>query len=274
MTLLTNLFRLLALICAAFCFAVTTTADDVITHELNSPRQAGPTDVRVVLPSDRKPDEKLRVVYLLPVEGGRGSRFSDAIDTALSFDAANKFHVALVAPSFAALPWYADHPTDAQLAQESYFLKDVVPFIEANYPVLAERRGRLLCGFSKSGWGACSLLLRNPEIFDRAASWDAPLLMDAPGKYGSGPIFGTSENFAKYQITTLLDPFATKQSAKADDLSPPRLILLGYGSFTDHRPIHEQLDNLQVPHVYRDGPQTKHVWSREWMEPALEALTK
>lgn len=250
-------------------------ADGVFTHRLESSRQSGPTDVRLVLPTHRKADEKLRVVYLLPVEGDRGTRFGDAIETALSFDAANKYHVALVAPTFAALPWYADHPTDATLAQESYFLKDVVPFIEANYPVLAERRGRLLCGFSKSGWGAWSLLLRHPEVFDRAASWDAPLLMDAPGKFGNGPIFGTPENFAKYQITTLLDNFAAQRSESVDnDRSPPRLILLGYGGFTDHRPIHEQLDKLNVPHVYRDGPKTPHVWSREWLEPALEALTK
>jgi enterochelin esterase-like enzyme len=207
---------------------------------------------------------------LLPVEGGRGNRYGDAIETALGFDAANKFGVALVAPSFSALPWYADHPSDERVAQESYFLKDVVPLVEANYPVIAERRGRLLCGFSKSGWGAWSLLLRHPDVFERAASWDAPLTMDAPGKYGSGPIFGTAENFAKYQITKLID----ERAGSVSDRSSPRLILLGYGSFTDHRPLHEQLDRLHVPHVYRDGPKTEHVWSREWLEPALTELTK
>src|SRR5262249_52547278 len=130
-----------------------------------------------------------------------------------------------------------------------------------------------LCGFSKSGWGAWSLLLRNPEVFDRAASWDAPLTMDAPGKYGSGPIFGDSENFRHYQITKLLDVFASRRAGSVSDRSSPRLILFGYGNFPDHRPIHDQLDRLEVPHVYRDGPQTKHVWSKDWLEPALEALT-
>lgn len=244
--------------------------DPVITHQLESPRQSAPTDVRVVLPKDLKPDEKLRVVYLLPVEGGRGNRFGDAIETALAMDAANKFHIAIVAPSFAALPWYADHPTDARLAQESYFLQDILPLVEAKHPVIAERRGRLLCGFSKSGWGAWSLLLRNSDVFERAASWDAPLLMDAPGKYGSGPIFGTPENFANYQITKLLE----QRAGSVSDRSSARLILLGYGGFMDHRPIHEQLDKLHVPHIYRDGPKTPHVWSPEWLEPALDALTK
>lgn len=254
---------------AALLTAAPTAAEGVQTHTIESPRQSAPTEVRVLLPTERRPDEKLRVVYLLPVEAGREHRYGDPIETALSFDAANKFHVALVAPTFAALPWYADHPTDAKLAQESYFLKDVVPLVETNYPVIKDREGRLLCGFSKSGWGAWSLLLRHPKIFDRAASWDAPLLMDAPGKYGSGPIFGDAENFANYQITKLLDAFAAQ-----DDRKRERLILLGYGGFTDHRPIHDQLDRLNVPHSYRDGPKTPHVWSKDWLEPAIELLTK
>jgi len=244
--------------------------DQVVVHRLDSPRQSAPTDVRVWLPTKRESSEKLRVVYLLPVEAGREHRYGDAIAAAQEFDAANKFNVAVVAPSFAALPWYADHPTDAKLAQEAYLLRDVIPFVEAEYPVIAERRGRLLCGFSKSGWGAWSLLLRNPEAFDRAASWDAPLLMDAPGKYGSGPIFGDEANFANYRLTTLLERRAAMLAAAPS----PRLVLLGYGSFTDHRPVHDRLTELSVPHVYRDGPKTSHVWSREWMEPAMEALVR
>lgn len=243
---------------------------EVMTHRIDSPRQSAPTDVRVVVPDQVAAGEKLRVVYLLPVEPGRERRYGDGLETALEFDAANKFRVVLVAPSFAALPWYADHPSDPRLAQESYFLQEVVPFVEANYPVVAERRGRLLCGFSKSGWGAWCLLLRHPDTFDRAAAWDAPLTMDAPGKYGSGQVFGTPENFAHYQITKLLDERAVSVSERGAE----RLILLARGNFPDDVAIHERLQKLGVPHVYRDDLKTKHVWSRDWLEPALESLTR
>lgn len=243
---------------------------DVVTQRLDSTRQSAPTDVRVVVPDQVAAGEKLRVVYLLPVEPGRERRFGDALETAIEFDAANKFHVVLVAPSFAALPWYADHPTDAKLAQESCFLQDVIPLVEANYSVVAERRGRLLCGFSKSGWGAWSLLLRHPDTFERAATWDAPLLMDAPGKYGSGPIFGDAKNFAHYQITKLL----VERAASVSEPGAERLILLGRGNFPDDDAIHQRLEKLKVPHVYRDDLKTKHVWSRAWLEPALELLTR
>ena len=46
----------------------------------------------------------------------------------------------------ALLPWYADHPTDVGIRQESYFLKVVLPFVERTYPARTERDGRLLLG--------------------------------------------------------------------------------------------------------------------------------
>ena len=91
------------------------------------------------------------------------------------------------------------------MRQEACFLQVIVPYIEHHYPVEAERSSRLLLGFSKSGWGAYSLLLRHPDLFGRAAAWDAPLMKDRPDQYGMGEIFGTQENFEKYQVTRLLE---------------------------------------------------------------------
>src|SRR5207249_4274506 len=106
--------------------------------------------------------------------------------------------------------------------QETYFLKVVVPFVEKTYPAKADASGRLLLGFSKSGWGAFSLLLRHPEQFGKAAAWDAPLMMDAPGKYGSGDVFATADNFVGYRVSKLLELNAEKFQKES------RLILLGY----------------------------------------------
>jgi hypothetical protein len=100
-----------------------------------------------------------------------------------------------VAPTFSHLPWYADHPTDKEIRQETYLLRVVLPLVERTYPVQSQLEGRLLIGFSKSGFGAWTLLLRHPEVFGRAAAWDAPLMMDRLGKYGTDGVFGTPENF-------------------------------------------------------------------------------
>jgi hypothetical protein len=125
----------------------------------------------------------------------------------------------------------------------------------------------LLLGFSKSGWGAFSLLLRHPDVFARAAAWDAPLLLARPDRYGAGPIFGTPENFEKYRVTKLLEERAVELRGEA------RLILLGYGNFRDeHRAAHALMDNLRIAHEYRDGPARRHDWHSGWVAEATALL--
>ena len=141
------------------------------------------------------------------------------------------------------------------------------PAIEKRYPAVCKKDGRLLVGFSKSGWGAFSLLLRHPDMFGKAAAWDAPLMKTKPNQFGMGPIFGTQKNFENYRISTL----AVKQADKLG--KKPRLILTGYGNFRRH---HQQLHRLMVernfPHEYIDGPKRKHRWSSGWLEETVKRL--
>jgi len=249
---------------AARVSAATRDARGWLTHEVTSPYQAGATRIRVLLPDQLAEVRRYPVVYLLPVEPGEENRFGDALVEARRLDLANKTQAILVAPTFSQLPWYADHPTDPAIRQEMHFLEVVVPYVERTYPTLAECRGRLLVGFSKSGWGAWSLLLRHPDLFARAVAWDAPLMMDAPGPYGSGPIFGTPENFAGYRMSELVRRQApTLRGA-------PRLALFGYGGFRQaHDQMHALLESLAVPHAYRDGPERKHDWHGGWLGEAV-----
>lgn len=153
------------------------------------------------------------------------------------------------------------------MRQESDLLRVILPCIDKAYPVRTDAASRLLLGFSKSGWGAFSLLLRHPDLFGKAAAWDAPLMMSQPGQYGSGDIFGTQENFEPYQITKLLEKRA------ADFQTGKRLILLGYGGFReDHRQAHALMQKLKIDHTYQDGPQRKHEWESGWLPEAVSLL--
>ncbi len=238
-----------------------------LVHEVRSPYQAKATHIRVLLPDKMEKGKKYPVVYLLPVEAGSESRYGDGLQEVKKLGLHNTLNAIFVAPTLSHLPWYADHPTKPEVRQESYFLKVVVPFIDKTYPVRAEPAGRLLLGFSKSGWGAWSLLLRRPDLFGKAAAWDAPLMMDKPGKYGSGDIFGTEANFEGYRVSKLLEDKADKfQKGK-------RLILLGYGNFrAEHEQAHALMDQLKVAHEYRDGPARKHDWHSGWVKEAAELL--
>ncbi|MEZ5361121.1 MAG: alpha/beta hydrolase-fold protein [Bryobacterales bacterium] len=240
------------------------------THLLNSPRQRGETVVRVVTPDRLEPGRRYPVLYLLPVEAELGARWGDPLAEALRDDLANKFGVIVALPTFSDLPWFADHPTDPHLRQEAYFLEDVVPLVDREYSTLASAEGRYLAGFSKSGWGAWSLLLRHPDLFARAAAWDAPLMETTPEKYGMGPIFGTQENFERYQITRLVRRRAELLQGSS------RLVLTGYyeGFRRQHVAMHELLEGLAIPHVYRDGPKRAHHWESGWLGETVELLLR
>jgi len=240
-----------------------------LVHTVRSPFQADETQIRVLLPDEIRPGERYPVIYVLPVERLNGNAFGNGLREAQSRHLHNTHQAIFVEPTFSRLPWYADHPTDLSLRQEGYLLNVVVRFIETAYPARTEPEGRLLLGFSKSGWGAWSLLLRHPDIFGRAAAWDAPLMMERLGQYDTTPIFGTQENFERYRISDLL-------RMRAEDLrQDARLILTGYTNFRQHHDrIHALMLSLNIPHEYRDGPRRNHDWHSGWLPEAVELLLK
>jgi hypothetical protein len=238
-----------------------------LVHAVQCEFQAGRSQIQVLLPDRLEKDRRYPVVYVLPVEAGTESRYGNGLLEVKKLDLHNKHGLIFVQPTFVRLPWYADHASDATIRQESYFLKVVVSFVEKQYPARAEAGGRLLLGFSKSGWGAFSLLLRHPEMFGKAAAWDAPLAMERPN-FGMEGIVGTQENFEKYRIAKLLE-------ARADDLKKEkRLALVGYSAFRQHhQTIHEHLERLKIPHDYHDDKKAKHTWDAGWLEDAVRFLT-
>jgi hypothetical protein len=241
--------------------------DGFLRHDIDSNHQAGTTAIRVLLPDAANRGVRSRVLLVLPVEPGLEHHYGDGLAEVRRLEVHNRHQLICVEPTFAALPWYADHPTDSRLRQETYLLEVVLPFLKREYGVSAECDSWLLLGFSKSGWGAWSLLLRHPELFGRAAAWDAPMAMHWPSKFGSQPIFATEQNFERYEIFRLLKRESPRLHATA------RLGLFGYGNFREqHEQTHSLMQELGIAHVYRDGPQRKHDWSSGWIAEAVEFL--
>lgn len=237
-------------------------------HTVRSPYQAGTTKIRVLLPDAFDKSRRYRVLYVLPVEALDGQRWGNGLKTIRKAGLHNRHKLVCVAPTFSHLPWYADHPSDPMIRQESYLTRVVLPLVEKNYPAIPGRAGRLLVGFSKSGWGAFTLLLRNQEVFAAAAAFDAPLALDRPGPYGSGPIFGSRENFEKYRVESLLKKNAGRLG------SSKRLALLGH--FVNFRKQHEKarswMNSLKIQHHWHKGQRWKHSWESGWLPRAIELI--
>ncbi len=236
-------------------------------HLVTSPYQRGTTKIRVLLPDHYKPTAHYRCLYVLPVEAADQQHYGDGLQECLNTNVHNRYQLICVAPTFSDLPWYADHPTDLQRRQETHVTQFVLPYVEQRYAVVHAPQGRLLVGFSKSGWGAFSLLLRNPKLFGRAAAWDAPLMQQRPDQYGMGPIFGSQDNFEHYQITRLLTTNAPQLDAHH------RLVHAGYGNFRDHHQrAHAMMTQLGIGHAYTDGPPRKHDWHSGWLPDVVQRL--
>lgn len=248
----------------------TKTAEGILVYTVTSEYTKGPNAVEVLLPDRIEEGRRYPVLYVLPVDVGTGGRWGSGIQEARRTGVHNTHGLICVAPAFDTTPWYADHPTNPRVRHESYLLKVVVPLIEQRHPAMREARGRLLVGFSKSGWGAWSLLLRHPDVFGRAAAWDAPLLEQTPEKFGMADNFGTQENFERYKMTALLERQAAHLRGE-----PARLVLLGFDRFgPDVEQAHRRMVALGIPHVYDNATRHKHEWHSGWFADAVGHLVR
>ncbi len=245
----------------------------ILRVELWSPFQPTSVSLRILVPDTRAEIapavavEQRCFLFILPVERGEENRYGDGLQTIAALGLHKRFDWIVVAPTFAQLPWYCDHPTSAHIRQESHMIEAVVPAMDQLYP--SHRPVRLLLGFSKSGWGAVSLMLRQPELFHAAAVWDAPLMIAAPNRYGMAAIFGTQANFDRYSLPQRL------QESAGVLRRTKRLAIFGYNGFrADMSEFHQWLVELQIPHDFADGPKQQHHWDGGWVPRCIDSLAQ
>ncbi len=241
-------------------------AKGVKVFRVDSPYLGRQSTVEVLLPDKLEAGRTYRTLYVLPVEGGIGGKYGDGLAEVRKADAHNRYGLICVTMSFDTVPWYGAHATNPRIRHEEFIKRVVVPLVESRFPASGKPGDRLLLGFSKSGWGAVSLLLRDPAFFGAACSWDAPLMMtEAKLGYASKNHFGTPEQAAPYVPVNLV-----KQRAAELAGGPPRLTILGKNTFGgDTRKFHELLEAHGVPHRYDNELLFKHHWESGWVPKAL-----
>ncbi len=235
-------------------------------HSIQSLYQPGATTLRVLAPKEAA---ARAILFVLPVSSGASDIWGDGMSEIRKLNLHEKLGLIVVSPSFAQMPWYADHPTDARIQQESHMIKAVVPYVDGLHPKGADGKPlpRLLLGFSKSGWGAYSLLLRNQELFAAAAAWDSPLMQQEIKGVELMEGFGDQATLQKYFVPNLLKAHAERFR------KTKRFVLMGHKFFPrDLRNMHALMNSLGVEHVYHDGPEREHRWDGGWLNQPLEEL--
>jgi hypothetical protein len=130
-----------------------------------------------------------------------------------------------------------------------------------------------LIGFSKSGIGGADLLLKHPDVFAVAASWDFPADMSSYSQFGTSSAnqYGTDANFqANYRLTqSFVDahktPFLTKN----------RIWIGGYNDFqTDITDYDALLTSEGIAHTTETPQLMAHRWDSGWVPMAVGALSQ
>ncbi len=244
----------------------------IVSYTVSSGYQKGPNALEVLLPDNFSRDKKYAVIYVLPVNTGTKGNWGSGIVEMQKANLQNTYGVIVVAPAFDTEPWYGDNPAAPKVRQSAYVLDVVIPFIDREYPTVAEGKGRMVLGFSKSGLGAMSLFLRNLEIFGKVAVFDAATGPDSQEifkTWGFAESYGSRENFDKYDPMLLLGKAAPKLKG-----GPRRIVMMagGPGSRLGVDMMQTRMRDGGIPFVYVLGSNMGHSWNTGWLPLAVAAL--
>jgi hypothetical protein len=238
-----------------------------VTSADNGP---GPQSLRILQPSNPAPGVAHNFIYVLPVEPGEGTTFGDGLQVIQSLNLQNQYNLTVIEPSFSINPWYADNPLDSTLQEDTFMAADLQPWVKANLSTSGSEQHWLI-GFSKSGIGGQTLILRHPDTFTLAASWDFPADMNAYDEYGtnSSDSYGTDANFqANYRLTA-----AFLAAHAAPFQASNRIWIGGYQLFQQDVADYDALLTAQgIQHTAETPTAMTHAWDSGWVPIALAAL--
>jgi S-formylglutathione hydrolase FrmB len=146
---------------------------DIATALIDARAVNGPHRVRVTLPNDyfQNPTARYPVVYLL--HGGAGGNSAQWTSGGGAAEAISDGHpVIIVMPDGGKVGWFTDWVDQSGGAQKwaSFYLTQLVPWVDANLRTIAAKSGRAIAGLSMGGYGAVRLAQDRPDLFGAVAS--------------------------------------------------------------------------------------------------------
>jgi hypothetical protein len=257
---------------AGFQVNYTGTSGGIASYNMISANDGyGAQTLRVLQPTDPAAGVAHNFLIVMPVEPGLGNQYGDGLETMQSLNAQNQYNLTIVEPTFTIDPWYANDPNDPNLQYETFMTQELVPWIKANLATTGNEQIWLI-GFSKSGLGAQDLILKYPNLFTLAASWDFPADISSYDQYSdSAANYGTEANFAdNYEldqsfIDTYAAPFQTSN----------RIWIGSYSLYQqDVSDYDARLTTAGILHTTETPTYGVHEWQSGWVPLALAALAQ
>ncbi len=238
----------------------------LLYNKVKSPYQEDSTNV-LTLHTELSTSDSLIIFFVLPVEkqkvrykyGSGIHEIKDLIDSNLISN-----NTVFIQPGFTRVPWYGNHPSNRQIWQEKY----LVDLIEQVSEIFSKYNFKIyLLGFSKSGWGSMSLLLKYPGLIDGIFIWDAPLSTGFNINWGMGQVFRDKNYFENnYRL-------AKRVCASPRRLKDKIIVIGGYALFRkETETFLEVMDECKIKYHYCQDLLFKHEWNREWIYPLFKHL--
>ena len=237
----------------------------------------GTTVLRVLPPSNPAPGMPHRFIYVLPAIAGVNlqDEFGDGLEELRKLNVQNVYNAHIIAPSFQIVSWYANHASNPDRRYESFMVSDLVPWVQGALSVTGQEE-HWLVGFSKSGFGAVTLLFRNPSVFNAAAAWDFPADQPDTSDFNMLDNYGTENNFqSNYRLTSdWIDarkgPF---QGTGRLWLSQDYVTYFGVPTYRDEvLAFADRLRGEGAQFMLAGGAARTHGWASGWLPEAIAGL--
>lgn len=222
-------------------------------------------------------NKRYPVLYLLH---GLFGRYDDWVTRTNLAEYAAHYDVIIITPE-GHDSWYTDSAGVATDKYESYFIREIIPDVDARFRTIKDRRARGVGGLSMGGYGALKYGLKHPEQFAFAASLSGAL--DPALRTDNNP--GFAWDILRPSINTVFGP-RNSQTRTANDLhqiarglSASQVTLLPYlyfdcgledGFLATNRELADILSSKKIPHQYRQLP-GEHSWAY-WDQQVQEVL--
>jgi len=164
---------------------------------------------------------------------------------------ANELGVAIVKVNGGA-GWYMDSPRIENSQYESHIIQELIPYVEAEFPMIGKKEARGISGHSMGGFGTISLLCRYPELFSVGAIHCASLRFMPPDDHRGSfieDLMSDDELRAEFPIdfmNALIRP-DLKLRITVGENDAPRIV-------RENRDLHALLLENKQTHVYEETP--------------------
>ena len=147
-------------------------------------------------------------------------------------------------------------------AYETYFIKDIIGFIDRFFNTIPSREGRVIGGLSMGGYGALKLAMKFPDLFCSSVSHSGALAITQVKaenlredmRFEFPQIFGPNPEGGKDCL------FSLAESVDRSRLPAIRIDCgLDDGLLESNRAYHAHLESLDIPHEYEEFPGA-HTW--------------